>query len=208
MITVTNTSNSSLGTAQSFTGAIEFFRANYGLSGLAQLPARQQQAARQALLTGLMTAEGDFQASSPATRLDVARAVMLGAGARMPQYLPYSPTYVDLPDNANALFIESVAHSPQGDLMPLTGSEFNPQGQADRLTVAVAMAKALGLSADCQTNPGLTDWSTIPSWARGYVNAAISRGLMTATSGYFRPFDPITRLELSMAAVALQQAAR
>jgi serine protease AprX len=208
MLTITNTTNFLLGSRQNFTGAIEIFRANLPVSGLDDLPAAQQRAARQALMTGLMRADGDFAAGSPATRLDVARAVMLGAGARVPQYLPYSPTYSDTPDNPNALFIESVAHSPRGDLMVTSGSQFNPQGPSNRLTVAVAMVKALGLSTNGQSNPGIYDWSTIPSWARPYVSLAITRGLMSASSGYFRPFDSLTRGELALAAVALQQAAR
>lgn len=207
-ITVTNTTTPLLGSSQSFTGAIEMFRANLPVSGLDQLPPTEQRAARQALLTGLMTANGDFDGQQPATRLDVARAVMLAAGARVPQYLPYCPTYTDVANNASALFIESVAHSPRGDLMPTAGNQFNPQSESNRLTVAVAMVKALGLSTNGQTNPGLADWSTIPYSARPYVSLAVSRGLMNATAGYFRPFDSITRTELALSAAALQKAAR
>ncbi len=207
-ITVTNASAALLGSSQNFTGAIELFHTNMSASGLDQLSPSEQRAVRQALITGLMTAEGDFAADSPATRLDVARAVMLGAGARVPQYLPYSPTYVDVPNDASAVFVESVAHSPYGDLMSTNGCSFNPQGQADRLTVAVATVKASGIEPRSCFNPGLADWSTIPTWARGYVNAAISQGLMSANAGYFRPFNSITRAELAKTAVALQKAAR
>ena len=209
MITVTNTTNPLLGTAQNFTGAIEIFRANIPVSGLDQLPIADQRAARQALMTGLMTSDGDFAGDMPASRLDVARAVMLGAGARVPQYLPYSPTYTDVANDASAIFVESITHSPRGDLMETTGSQFNPQAACNRLTVAVAMVRALGLPAGGQSNPGLADWSTIPTWARAYVSLAVSRGLMNATtSGYFRPFDSLTRRELARSASALQQAAR
>jgi len=207
-ITVTNTTSPLLGSSQSFAGAIEIFRANLPVSGLDQLSPSDKRAARQVLLTGLMTTDGDFAADSPATRLEVARAVALGAGARVPQYLPYCPTYTDVPNNASAVFVESVAHSPRGDLMVTSGSEFNPQAESYRLTVAVAMIKSLGLSTSGQSNPGLADWFTIPSWARPYVSLAITRGLMSATSGYFRPFDSVTRRELAKAAFALQQSAR
>jgi hypothetical protein len=207
-ITVTNTNATLLGTSQNFTGAIELFHTNTPAVGLDQLSPSEQRAVRQALITGLMTAEGDFAANSPATRLDVARAVMLGAGARVPQYLPYSPSYADVPNNASAVFVESVAHSPYGDLMNTNGCSFNPQGQADRLTVAVATVKALGIQPSSSSNPGLADWSTIPIWARGYVKIAISQGLISAKSGYFQPFNSITRVELATTAVALQQAAR
>ena len=207
-ITITNTSVALLGASQNFTGAIELFHTNMPAAGLDQLSPSEQRAVRQALITGLMTAEGDFAANSPATRLDVARAVMLGAGARVPQYLPYLPSYADVPNNASAVFVESVAHSPYGDLMNTNGCSFNPQGQADRLTVAVATVKALGIQPSSSSNPGLADWSTIPLWARGYVKTAISQGLISAKSGYFQPFNSITRVELAATAVALQQAAR
>ena len=214
MITVTNTSDAIRGTSQSFAGAVEIIRANYSVSGLDQLTVSQRLAAKRALLAGLMTASsGDFRSSGAATRLEVARAVMLGAGARVPQYLPYSPSFTDVPDNSNAIFVESVTHSPNGDLMGTSGSEFNPQASADRLTAATAIIKALGLDSDAQAagviNPGVSDWNTIPAAARGYVSLVITRGLMSAnSSGCFRPFDSITRGELAAAAVALQQAAR
>ncbi|HVG17576.1 MAG TPA: S-layer homology domain-containing protein, partial [Blastocatellia bacterium] len=215
MITVTNTSDVIRGTSQRFNGAIEIIRANYSVSGLDELSLSQRLAAKRALRTGLITASSNtFQSVAPATRLEVARAVMLGAGARVPQYLPYSPSFTDVPnDDSNAIFVESVTHSPNGDLMGTSGSEFNPQASADRLTAAIAIVKALGLDSDAQAagavNPGLADWNTIPAAARGYVSLAITRGLVSGnSSGYFRPFDSITRGELATAAIALQQAAR
>jgi serine protease AprX len=214
MITVTNTSDSVRGTSQSFAGAIEIFRANYSVEGIDQLPAAQRLVAKRALMTGLITSRtGGFEAASSATRLELARAVMLAAGARVPQYLPYSPSFTDVPGDSNAIFVESVKHSPKGDLMNTTGSEFSPQASADRLTTAIAMVKAMGFDQEAQaassSNPGLADWDAIPAFGRGYVSVAITRGWMSAnSSGYFRPLDSITRAELATAAVALQQAAR
>jgi serine protease AprX len=214
MLTVTNTSDSIRGTSQLFAGAIEITRANYSVSGLDQLSQSKQLAAKRALLTGLMVARSNaFDSDVAATRLEVARAVMLGAGAHVPQYLPYSPSFTDVPSDSNAIFVESVTHSPNGDLMRTSGAQFNPQASADRLTTAIAIVKALGLDSDAQaadsSNPGIADWDAIPATARGYVKVATTRGLMsTNLSSYFRPFDSITRGELAAAAVALQQAAR
>ena len=137
---------------------------------------------------------------------------MLGAGARIPQYLPYSPTYSDV-SGTNALFAESIAHSPGGDLLNTSGAQFNPNAQVTRLTLAIALVKALGFDAEAQAsgllNPGLLDWLGIPQLARGYVSVAISKGLMSANAlGLFRPTDSLTRLELARASVALLQAAR
>ena len=76
----------------------------------------------------------------------------------------------------------------------------------------MAVVKALGLDQEAQAaavaNPGLSDWNLIPAQVRGYVSVAISHNLMRASSGYFRPTDAITRLDLAAAAVALQQATR
>jgi serine protease AprX len=208
-ISVTNVA----ATAQQLVIAVEVFRARYSISGLDSLSAADRAAATRALRTGLMADRaGSFAAGSPATRIETARALMLGAGARVPQYWPDSPSFVDEPADGNAIFIESVTRSPFGDLMGTVGPNFNPQSQADRMTLAVAIVKALGLEQAAQAasanNPGLTDWNLIPASARGYVSVAVSRGLMRAPTGYFRPSDAITRMELAAAAVALQRATR
>jgi len=212
-LNVANLSDPATGSSQRFVVAVEIFRAKYSVTGLDGLSTSDRAAASRALRTGLMAAQsGDFAGSASATRLDVARAVMLAAGVRVPQYLPDSPTFTDEPSDDSVIFIESVAHSPYGDLMGTTGKTFNPQAQIDRATVAVAMVKALGLDQEAQaasaTNPGLLDWNSISPGARGYVSVAVSRGLVSATFGYFRPQDLMTRVELAAAAIALQQAAR
>ena len=208
-ISVTNISTA----AQQLVIAVEVFRVRYSISGLDSLSAADRAAATRALRTGLMIDRaGSFAAGSPATRIETARALMLGAGARVPQYWPDSPSFADEPADGSAVFIESVTRSPFGNLMGSIGPNFNPQSQADRLTLAVGIVKALGLEQTAQAasanNPGLTDWNLIPASARGYVSVAVSRGLMRAANGYFRPSDAITRMELAAAAVALQRATR
>jgi serine protease AprX len=201
--------------AKSFNGAIETVHANYtGLSDIAQMPTADQQTIKRAVQCGLITTlSGNFAGGASATRLDVARALMLGAGALIPQYLPASPTFADVPADSNAVFIESVTNAPQGNIMGITGSHFNPQASVDRLTMAIAVVKALGLDSLAQNsnliNPGIADWYMMPLSSRGYVAVAVSRNLMSVGSaGTFRPFDQITRTELSCTATALQKAAR
>ena len=208
-----NIANDQLGAAQQVVIAVEIIRARYSIDGLDELSTGDRAAATRALRTGLMSAvSGSFAGTSCATRLDLARALTLGSGARVPQYLPESPSFSDEPRDFNAIFIESVSRSPFGDLMGTTGSAFNPQARIDRTSVAVALVKALGLDQEAQAaavaNPGLSDWNLIPAQVRGYVSVAISHNLMRASSGYFRPADSITRLDLAAAAVALQQATR
>jgi len=213
-ITVRNT-GSPTSAPQRFVGAIEVIGAHYGnLSDIGQLPAADQQAIKRALRTGLVTARsGGFGANATVTRLDVARAVMLGSGALVPQYLPASPSFVDVPADDNAVFVESVVNSPSGNLMPATGLYFNPQNACDRLTVAIAVVKVLGLEQMAQawtgTNPGFADWALVPAYARGYVAVALSRNLIRITvTGTFRLFDSMTRSELAWTASTLQQTAR
>jgi len=204
--------NLSLAT-QRFVIAVEVFRAQYSIDGIASLSSSDRAAATRALRTGLLTdIAGSFAGTNPATRLEVARALMLAGGSRIPQYWPDAPSFVDEPADNSAIFVESVSHSPFGDLMSSAGSNFNPQSAADRTTVAIGLVKALGLDQAAQaastTNPGLYDWNLIPVTARGYVSVAVSNGLMSAINGYFKPADAITRTQLAVAAVALQKAAR
>jgi hypothetical protein len=187
---------------------VEIFRANYSVSGLDGLSVLERMVATRALRTGLIDSpSGNFTAGESATRLDFARAVMLGAGARVPQYLPDTPSFSDEPPDG-AIFIESIVNSPFGNLAGTTGTLFNPQGPVDRATVALAIVKALGLDKEAVlasfNNPGLSDWNLIPPEARGYVSLVVSRNLMRPAFGRFRPTEPITRLELAAAAVALQ----
>lgn len=212
-ISVTNIADTAVAASQRLVIAVELVRARYSISGLDSLSAADRAAATRALRTGLMADRaGSFAAGSPATRIETARALMLGAGARVPQYWPDSPSFADEPADGSAIFIESVTRSPYGDLMGTVGPNFNPQSQTDRVTLAAGIIKALGLEQAAQAasanNPGLTDWNLIPASARGYVSVAVSRGLIRPASGYFRPSDAITRMELAAAAVALQRATR
>lgn len=200
---------------QRFVGAIETIRATYGnISDVSQLSVADQQAIKRALRTGLMTTRSSgFGGSANVTRLEVARALMLASGSIVPQYLPASPTFADVPADDNAVFVESVVNSPRGNLMGANGFYFNPQGSCDRVTVAIAVVKVLGLESLAQSwvgiNPGLLDWLLIPNSLRGYVAVAMSRNLIRPRLiGLLRPFDSMTRTELAWTATALQQATR
>jgi serine protease AprX len=213
-ISISNLGNFLTGSVQTFTATIETFHVTYnGVSDIAELSAADQQTVKCALRTGLMVPQATgFAPGSPASRLDLARALALGGGAHLPQYLPATPDFVDLPDDAGTGLVESITHSPNGNLMGAVGPNFNPQSNADRVTAAIAAVKELGLDQLAQSttaNPGINDWSVIPASERGYVAVAISRNLMnTGVTGNFRPFDAITRAELAATAVALQQATR
>lgn len=212
-ITVRNTGLPLLGGVQKFIGAIEVVRATYNVTGFEGLSSAQQIAVKRALRSGLVTAQsGLFSAGAPATRLALAQALMLGANSRVPQFLPDTPTFSDVPLN-DAVFVESTVHSPEGNLMDATGGAFNPQSSVDRLTVAIAVVRALGLEelATQQLvliNPGIADWFQIPTSKRGYVKLAVSGNLMSTIGGYFRPSYFITQADLAETAVSLQRASR
>jgi len=199
---------------QQFVVAIETMHANYaGLPDTNQLSPTDQLAVKRVVRTGLMTApSGAFAPSALATRLDLARALALGAGARVPQSLPLSPTFSDVPAGESTIFVESVVNSPAGNLLGASGPHFNPQSSASRATVAVAVVKAMGLENVAQAsiliNPGVSDWLFIPLSTRGYISVAVSRNLMRKVGSAFRPSDSITRADLAWTASALQQAAR
>jgi serine protease AprX len=210
-VTVKNTGTNTTGEVENFSGAIETFRVDYSqVSDINQVPAADLAAVKRALRTGLMTTtSGAFAGNSPATRLDVARAIMLGASTRIPQYLPYNPSFTDVAGDANAVFIESCVRSPRGNLFQATGASFNPQGQIDRLSVAVMAVKLIASDQEVQaasfSNPGIGDWDQIPGWARGYVALALARSLMRAESNQFRPQTTVSRSELASVAAGLQQ---
>src|SRR5262249_15988861 len=151
-ISVSNLSLPLVGSVQKFNGAIETFHANYsGVSDTTDLPAAERAAVQNALRTGtVLGAIGSFGVSLPCSRSELARAIMLASGAQVPQYLPDSPTFSDVPADANQVFVESVVNSPLGNLMGATGPYFNPQAPADRLTAAIAAVKALGLDQTAQ----------------------------------------------------------
>jgi serine protease AprX len=213
-VTVSNTSNTLTGGTQYFVCSLAVVRANYnGLTNVAQIPSYQQQAVKQSLRSGLIElGSGEF-ATSQATRLEVARALALGGGARVPLYLPYTPSFVDLPADGSAVFVESLARSQSGNVLGATGSNFYPQAAADRVAVAVTLVKMLGLEQEAQSSalaPGeVTDLDAIPVSARGFVAVALQRHLMYLDeTRSFRPSAPITRGELAWTGVALQQATR
>ena len=213
-ITVTNTSNSLTGGTQNFICSIEIIRANYdAVPNINQLPESQRLALKRALRSGLITCGSGEFATSQATRIEIARALALGGGARVPLYLPYSPTFADLPTDGSAVFVESLARSQGGDVLGATGGNFSPQSTADRLAVAVAAVKMLGLQQEAQSATlavgEVTDGDSIPENMRGFVAVALRRYLMSLDeTGSFRPFDPIRRGELAQTSVALQQATR
>ncbi|HCY37971.1 MAG TPA: hypothetical protein DHV24_12625, partial [Candidatus Margulisbacteria bacterium] len=75
---------------------------------------------------------------------------------------------------------------------------FKPENNVTRAEFAVLMAKALGWEAGDRA-PDFTDEAEIPAWARGYVAAAVEKGVI---NGYedrtFRAGQQINRSEIAV----------
>jgi hypothetical protein len=118
--------------------------------------------------------------------------------ARVPQFLPNEPSFIDLTAGTpEALFAESLKR--EGVMGVDTGSEFGPSTEASRLEQAVALVRALRLDAQARALAGTTikvnnqpliENNQIPPALRGYVQIAIDRGLMEAFPATIRQIGP------------------
>ncbi|HEX7312970.1 MAG TPA: S8 family serine peptidase [Pyrinomonadaceae bacterium] len=194
-----------LGTAQQFSGVLEVTRAVYApLDDLDGLSPSARDEVFQNLRSYVMLPLGDsFRPAFGVTRADLATTLVLGA--RVPQYAPGQPNYIDVLDRTTALFVESVQAAPGGALFAdvTPGARFRPDDMADRLTAAVALVRAAGLRAEAEARAGtlltVADAGAVSSDLRGYVAVALERGLLNAEGGTFRPQSALTRLELAHA---------
>jgi serine protease AprX len=136
-----------------------------------------------------------FRPNDSLTRMEMGRALMLGA--RVPQYVPGQASFVDLaPGSSGALIAESLKRE---GVMGLSGAAFGPGAQVSRIEQAVALVRALRLDAQARalanTNvtvggQTLTDNAGIPPALRGYVQIAIDRGVMEALPAELREVAP------------------
>jgi serine protease AprX len=138
---------------------------------------------------------GVFRPGDVLTRMELARAVMFGA--RVMQYMPAQPSFVDLtPASPESLIVESLKRD---GVMGLDGATFGPSAQVARLELAVAMVRALRLDAQARALAGsnvtsngqvLTDNAQIPGPLRGYVQLALDRGVLQAFPAELREIAP------------------
>ncbi|MBC7931405.1 MAG: S-layer homology domain-containing protein, partial [Rubrivivax sp.] len=119
------------------------------------------------------------------------------AGARVPQYVPATPSFLDVSDDTTLDFIEG-----SQSLFPdaVRGGNFRPDAYATRLTTAVVLVRAAGLQQEAESKAGAflsyTDAQSIPWALRGYVQVAVSRGLISSAQ-QFSPAGALTRAELA-----------
>jgi hypothetical protein len=192
---------------QAYSGVLEIGRVDYSplndMGGYAGSGAQED--IRQALRHYLMLPKGrHFRPDAAATRAELAAALLMGA--RVPLYVAGQPMFSDVTDAWLRSYVESVQTAPGGAIFPgvRQGGAFNPSGQLDRLTAAVALVRAAGLEAEAEASavetPGYTDANLIPSEWRGHVVVAVRRGLINAPAGgAFNPQQPLTRAQLAAA---------
>ncbi len=196
-------------TPQPFYGSLAVTRAEYSqINDLGGLGATAIEEIYQNLRSFVMSPLGrNFRPQFSISRRDLAAALLMGG--RVPQYIAGQQRYTDVSDMATRLIAESALAFPAGALFPdaAPGGTFRPNDPATRLAAAIALVRAAGLrsEAEAQMNAPLpvSDASSIPAQWRGYVVVALSRGLIAADGGAFRPNNALTRLELAHALAKL-----
>ncbi|HYN83863.1 MAG TPA: S8 family serine peptidase [Pyrinomonadaceae bacterium] len=150
----------------------------------------------------------DFMPQQPATRGDLAAALMLGG--RVPLYVAAAPSYTDLSDASMRNYVDSGAFAPRGTLFPTIarGGAFMPGAPLDRLTATIALVRAAGLRSEAESDGGFMvfrDGDQIPGEWNGYVRVAIARGLIRSDSDYFYPRGYVSRAELARALAVIER---
>ncbi|HVF42096.1 MAG TPA: S8 family serine peptidase [Pyrinomonadaceae bacterium] len=197
---------SAAATPQEFQGVFSTAHVEYAqMPDLAGLDAATVENIRQSIRALAMwpDADGLFRPAGAVTRSELAGAMV--AGARVPQYVPNTPSFLDVTDSATMNFAEAA--------MPLfpdavRGGSFYPDAQATRLVAAVVLVRAAGLRAEADSKAGVAlayaDAASVPWKYRGYVQLAVEKGLMSAaTTTQFNPNAPLTRAELARGVAAI-----
>jgi serine protease AprX len=197
------------GSTQPIFGALETTRVEYApLADLSGLNSSVQADIYQALRTFVMSSYGaNFRPGFTVSRGDLAAAMVLAG--RAPQYLSAQPGFADVQDNPTRLFVESVQSAPSGPLFMdvTTGGNFRPLDRVDRLTAAIVLVRAAGLTSEVSTAGPLPvlDVASIPSSMRGYVSVALARGLLKQNGALFNPQAALTRAELAHALAVINK---
>jgi serine protease AprX len=189
---------SAVATPQTFQGVFQTAHVEYApLADTTGLDAYTLDNIHQAIRALAMwpDANGYFRPASPVTRAELAQSVV--AGARVPQYVPNTPSFTDVRDATTLDFVEA-ARTLFYDAV--RGGQFRPDDRATRLAAAVVLVRAAGLQQEADSKSGVwlpyTDSADIPLALHGYVQVAVSRGLISAGT-QFNPGGALTRAELA-----------
>jgi serine protease AprX len=168
-------------------------------SDIAGHPAEQQ--IRAALDSRMMDTfpNNTFQPNEYVSRSDF--ALLLSMNTPLRQWLGATPRFNDVSGSlaamaeavtANGSTLRDWNFTPQG-MLGASGSTFDPTGRINRVDLAVALIRALGLDGEAMARAGsqvtvshngqtlvLTDNAEIPASLRGYVQLALDRGILQA----------------------------
>ncbi|MCA1619509.1 MAG: S8 family serine peptidase [Acidobacteria bacterium] len=193
-------------TPQEFSGVFETAHAVYApLADLRGLDAFTLDNIRRAVSSLAMWpgADGLFRPLAAVTRAELAEAMIVGA--RVPQYVPNTPSFTDVHDTTTMNFAEGAQ-----SLFPDAprGGPFLPDERATRLTATVVLVRAAGLGTEAESKAGAflgyTDAASIPWELRGYVQVALQKGLISS-SMRFDPAGAFTRAELARGVATILQ---
>ena len=197
---------SAAATPQEFEGVFQTAHVEYApMTDLANLDAFTRSNIMQSVRALAMYpgADGLFRPGASVTRSELAEAMIVAA--RVPQYMPATPSFLDVKDTTTMNFAEGT-QSLFPDAVP--GSVFQPNTRATRLVTAVVLVRAAGLQAEAESKAGAflpyADAASIPYELRGYVQVAVSRGLVSSGQ-QFNPSGAFTRAELARGVSTLLQ---
>ena len=197
---------SAVATPQAFSGVFETAHAVYApMADLQGLDAFTLDNIRRAVASLAMWpgADGLFRPGAAVTRAEMAEAMIVGA--RVPQYVPDTPSFTDVFDTTTMNFAEGAQ-----PLFPdaVRGGQFRPDERVTRLAATVVLVRAAGLGAEAESKAGAflgyTDAASIPYELRGYVQVAVQRGLISS-SMQFNPSGAFTRAELARGVATIIQ---
>lgn len=114
--------------------------------------------------------------------------------------VPFSDK-IDIPKWADPAIRTAVA---KGILSGYTDGTLRPTHTVNRSEMAVMVVKAMKWKSESEGNAHFADDASIPSWARGYVEAARERGILTGRDGNrFAPGEATTRAEAAVVLLRL-----
>lgn len=148
---------------------------------------------------------GRFRPEASLTRAELAKLLVSSLGYQEEAKLlaEHPSRFADVPrwHWANG-FIEALAETGTAEGFP--DGRFEPEQTVSRAQLAVMLVRAAGYAEQARLlnfeTSGYTDDDDVPDWARGAVNVARATGLMDGfEDGTFRPLQPVTRAEGSVA---------
>lgn len=148
-----------------------------------------------AVSLGLVTgySDGTFKPNQTITRAEF--AAIIGRGIQLDTEVP-ALTFEDT-DSIPSWASASIAILANAGV--ITGYEdntFRPSAPVTRQEMAVIVARALDLPIDQTAVPTFTDSDSIQAWAKPYIAAAETAGLIQGSNGKFNPNNKATRAEV------------